>query len=84
MGAPGLDGRQEWAIESKHPEVTVRFDGKRTIDDSASRWFEFTGKGAGRVKCGSAAADARCQEYARRYAAMEQQARMLIDRQKAG
>lgn len=66
-------------IRSNHPEVTLRFDGKRMIDDPASKWFEFTGKGAGRVKCDSTTADARCREYSERYRAMKSQARALID-----
>jgi hypothetical protein len=68
----------EEVIRSNHPEVTVRFDGKRMIDDPASRWFECTGKGAGRVKCGSASSEAKCREYAERYEAMKKQARALI------
>jgi hypothetical protein len=67
-------------IRSKHPEVTLRYDGKRTIDDPASRWFEFTGKGAGRVKCDSKAAQAKCQKYAAQYAAMRERARKVISK----
>jgi hypothetical protein len=59
--------------------VLIRFDGKREIDDPASRWFEFTGKGAGRIKCGSSKAEQRCMEYAERYDAMKRAARILID-----
>jgi hypothetical protein len=51
------------------------------IDDPDSLWFEFTGKGAGRVKCGTAKAEARCREYAERYDAMKQAARVLIDQE---
>jgi hypothetical protein len=69
-------------IESKHPEVRLRFDGKRSIDDPASRWFEFTGKGAGKVKCSSPKAEAKCREYAVRYAGMKADARALIDRRR--
>lgn len=43
-------------------------------------WIEFTGKGAGRVKRGSAAAEARCREYAEKYAAMKAEARRIIDK----
>jgi hypothetical protein len=66
-------------IREKHPEVTVRYDGKREMQDPASTWFEFTGKGAGRVKCSSSNADAKCREFAARYAAMKARARELID-----
>jgi hypothetical protein len=68
----------EELIRSKHPEVLLELDGKRTIEDPASRWFEVTGKGARRLKCGSATADARCREYAERYAAMKRAARHAI------
>ena len=34
----------EDVILEKHPEVTIWYDGKRTIDDPSSQWFEFTGK----------------------------------------
>jgi hypothetical protein len=71
-------------IEANHPEVTVYYDGSRKIDDPASRWFECTGKGAGRVKCDSATAEARCREYADRYMALKRQARTLIDRGSVG
>jgi len=70
----------EAVIRSKHPEVTLRYDGKRTIDDPASRWFEFTGKGAGRVKCDSKTAQAKCQKYAAQYAAMRERARKVISK----
>jgi hypothetical protein len=69
-------------IRANHPEVQIRFDGKREIDDPDSRWFEFTGKGAGRIKCGSPKAEQRCREYAQRYEAMKQTARILIDQHK--
>jgi len=71
----------EQVIRAKYPEVIIRFDGKREIDDPDSRWFEFTGKGAGRVKCNSPKAERRCIEYAERYDAMRQAARALVDRE---
>ena len=67
-------------IRARHPEVSVRYDGKREIDDPDSRWFEFTGRAAGRVKCSSPAAEARCQEQSERYECMKKRARALIDR----
>jgi len=66
-------------IRANHPEVTVYFDGRRVIDDPESRWFEFTGKGAGRIKCGSPKAEQRCLAYSERYDAMKQAAKVLID-----
>jgi hypothetical protein len=71
-------------IVANHPEVTVHHDGSRKVDDPASRWFEFTGKGAGRVKCDSTTAEKRCRAYADRYAALRRQARFLIDRRRGG
>jgi hypothetical protein len=37
-------------------------------------WFEFTGKGAGRAKCGHATAERKCAEFTRRYELMKKQA----------
>lgn len=68
-------------IRANHPEVTICYDGRREIDDPDTRWFEFTGKGAGRVKCGSPKAEQRCAEYAQTYEAMKQAAKKLIDEQ---
>jgi hypothetical protein len=67
-------------IRANHPEVILRYDGAREIADPGSLWFEFTGKGAGRVKCSSSAAEAKCREQADRYAAMKEAARSLIER----
>jgi hypothetical protein len=57
----------------------VDCEGKRTIEDPESLWFEFTGKGERRVKCGTAKSEARCRDYAARYQQMMQAARELID-----
>jgi hypothetical protein len=65
-------------LRERHPEVSVRYDGKRLINDPASLWFVFTGRSAGRVKCSSPTADEKCREQAERYAAMKKQARALI------
>ena len=70
----------EDVIRSKHPEVTLHYDGKRMLDDPTSLWFEFTGKGGGRVKCSSATAEAKCQQRAAQYAEMKARARQLIAR----
>lgn len=69
----------EEVIRSKHPEVMVRFNGQRMIEDPTTRWFEFTGKSAGKVKCSSASAEAKCREYSERYRLMKEKARTLID-----
>ncbi|HEU5074873.1 MAG TPA: leucine-rich repeat domain-containing protein [Polyangiaceae bacterium] len=65
-------------LEAKHPEVVITFDGRREIPDPASQWCEFTGKGAGKVKCTSSTAEAKCRAYAEAYAAMKLTARALI------
>ena len=65
-------------IEANHPEVRIHYDGKRVIDDPSSLWFEFTGKGAGRAKCGSARAESKCKEFCERYAEMKQRAETMV------
>src|SRR5262249_29013697 len=69
----------EKVIRDKHPEVSIWHDGRRMIDDPSTRWIEFTGRGAGRVKCDSASADARRRDYEKRYEVMKKNARQLID-----
>lgn len=84
MELPSSDIRSHLPVEvirTQYPEVLIRFDGKREIDDPNSRWIEFTGKGAGRVKCGSPNAEQRCREYTKLYVAMRQAARVLIDKE---
>jgi hypothetical protein len=66
-------------IRAEYPEVIVNYEGKRFIEDPASLWFEFTGKGERPVKCGTAKSEARCREYAMRYEEMKQAAKVLID-----
>jgi hypothetical protein len=73
----------EDVIRTSHPEVLIRFDDKREVADPDSLWFEFTGKGAGRIKCDSPKAHQRCDEVAERYKAMKQAARILIDKRRA-
>lgn len=41
-------------------------------------WFDFTGKGAGRVKRGSVDADRKCAEYAAKYAQMKAEVQGLV------
>lgn len=45
---------------------------------AAEEWFEFTGKGAGRVKCGHAKAEQKCAEYAVKYDKMKADAECVI------
>jgi hypothetical protein len=72
----------EAIIRANHPEVRICYDGQRIIDDPDSRWFEFTGKRAGRIKCDSSKAEQKCRDYAERYDAMKRAARALIDQQR--
>jgi hypothetical protein len=65
-------------IRTNHPDVVIRPDGRREIADPASCWFEFTGKGAGRVKCDGDSAEEKCREQAARYDAMKKAARTFI------
>lgn len=65
-------------LRARHPEVLITHDGRRQIGDPDDEWFEFTGKRAGRIKCTSPAAAARCAEAERRYAALQAQARALL------
>lgn len=65
-------------IRKNHPEVTITYTGERTIKNPDDEWFEFTGKGAGRVKCGSPSSKSRCDEYASIFESMKQEAREMI------
>ncbi len=71
----------EEVIRASYPEVLVRYDGKREIEDPDSRWFEFTGKGSGQIKCSAPRAEAKCREKAQRYDEMKHAARALINRE---
>ena len=50
----------------------------RFARSGGEEWFEFTGKGAGSVKCGQASADRKCAEYAATYEKMKAAAEKLI------
>ena len=65
-------------IRTNHPEVTVRHDGKRTIADPQTEWYEFLGKGAGHIKRMSPKAEQKCQEHTRRFERMKEEARSVI------
>lgn len=71
-------------IRTKHPEVLLCYDGGRLIEDPASLWFEFTGRGAGSVKCSSPSVQAKCSEKAKQYDSMRLQAREVIARERGG
>lgn len=71
-------------VRLNHPDVSLRYDGKRFIRDPASLWFEFTGRAAGRVKCSSPSAQSKCLKKSEQYNIMKLQARALIERERAG
>ena len=54
-------------IKEKHPEVRIIYDGTREVNDPSTEWFEFIGKGAGRVKCNSPKADEKIEEFRQNY-----------------
>jgi len=74
----------EDTLRANHPEVKVRYDGRRTVEDPTSCWFEFTGRAAGRVKCSTSTAEARCKEQTDRYDGMKRQARALLEQEGRG
>jgi len=68
----------EKILNQNHPEVRTIYTGERVIDDPKDTWYEFTGKGAGRVKLGSSTCDKRCAEYSALYEDMKLDANNLI------
>jgi len=77
-----FDAREFALLEEALPGVSGATWGAYREWSGSDRvpWIEFTGKGAGRVKQGSAAAKTRCREYAEKYAAMKAEARRIIDK----
>lgn len=71
-------------IRTNHPEVMIDYKGNRTIDDPDSRWYEFTGKRAGRVKCTAKNAEAKCSDFVKRYEIMKKTAKNLINGEPRG
>lgn len=75
---------EEYALlESGLPNVEGARWGPYTkfrIGRGHAEWFEFTGKGAGRVKCGHINAEHRCAEYASKYSLMKAEAERTISR----
>lgn len=76
-GLKGVEGAT-WGPYRTRADNSLKLP--NAIDDAASLWFEFTGRGAGRIKCTSPTAEARCREQSERYAAMKKHARALINR----
>ena len=66
-------------IRTRHPEVLIRHDGRREIEDPDSLWHEFTGRAAGRVKCSSKTAQAKCNDRVAGYEEMRRKARSILN-----
>jgi hypothetical protein len=54
-------------IKEKHQEVRILYDGTREVNDPNTEWFDFIGKGAGRVKCNNPKADEKIEEFKQKY-----------------
>jgi len=68
----------EKEIEDKHPEVRIIYTGEREIDNPEDLWFEFIGKGAGRVKQTSKNCRSKCSEYHKEFEQMKEEAKTFI------
>jgi hypothetical protein len=68
-GVPGAHWGPFWRLESS---------------SGREAWFEFTGKGAGRVKCGSANADQKCAEYSAKYEQLKAEVQSLAAQLRSG
>jgi len=68
----------EEIIKSNHPEVFINYLGERLVNDPNEEWFELTGKKAGRTKCSSPKAKEKCDEYAKKYQLMKDEAQRVI------
>jgi len=65
--------------QEKHPEVRIIYDGTREINDTSTEWFEFLGKGAGKVKCNNPTAENKCKEFSNKYLEMKLNAQKILE-----
>lgn len=65
-------------IKEKHPEVRIIYDGTREVNDPDTEWFEFIGKGAGRVKCNNSKVKEKIEEFKLKYEQYEIEADRII------
>ncbi|MGB4844148.1 MAG: hypothetical protein WBP16_06770 [Ferruginibacter sp.] len=65
-------------IRKNHPDILISYTGERLINNPQDEWFEFTGKSAGRVKCGSPESEEKCATYAQLFESMKLVARSVI------
>ncbi|WP_324026828.1 hypothetical protein QSV08_04100 [Maribacter sp. BPC-D8] len=68
----------EEILKKEHTEVSINHEGRRIIKDPNPGYFEFLGKGAGKVKCNNPKADEKCLEFKSRYEEMKKDAQVLI------
>ncbi|GAL65125.1 hypothetical protein [Algibacter lectus] len=66
-------------MKENHPEVLVRYDGKREISDVNEEWYEFLGKRAGRIKCKSKNAQKKCEEFLMVYKKWQEKAKSILE-----
>lgn len=66
-------------LKENHPEVLVRYDGKREISDVNEEWYEFLGKRAGRIKCKSKNAQKKCEEFLMVYKKWQEKAKSILE-----
>lgn len=81
MSLPPGDPRRllsDEELAANHPEVRNYRALGRVIPDPKDEWFEFTGKGEGRIKCTSAKAEAKCRASEENYLELRSEARGLI------
>ena len=77
---PKTDKRSKLSDEllrKNHPEVKI-INGNRLIKHPNPGWFEFLGKGAGRVKCNNPLAEEKCSEFSKKYQAMKDEISILL------
>lgn len=65
-------------IRANHPDISIRYDGRRMINDPSSEWYEFLGKSSGIIKRSSAKAEQKCAEHTERYLQMKEKAKRLL------
>ena len=65
-------------LKKNHPEVKI-INGNRMIKESNPGWFEFLGKGAGKVKCNNPLAEEKCTDFAKKYIEMKKNAKSIIE-----
>jgi len=81
--APNMLAAEEYALlEVSLKEVEgANWGPYRRMEYAADdEWFEFTGKGAGRAKCGHEKADQKCSDYAKQYDQMKENARSIVSK----